>query len=160
MRPVGKGLIHLMDLISIEQATISSVLGATFWMMGPCQQPPLLPPPPLDMALFLQTTSPSRMPASIELSIKLVVCLQTTSNYDLQHVFQTVAVVQPIPQRVPCEWPGGDALKAVMKSRAAELTQSVSGVFAHTTSSTMLSEDTAIILETFGNVSFLFSYYQ
>ena len=95
---------------------------------------PLPPPPPLDMALFLQRTS----------------------NYDLDKVFETAAAVPPIPQHVPTERPGGDARRAVMKARAAGLTRSVSEVFALTTSRTMSTEDTAVILETFGNVRCLF----
>ncbi len=96
----------------------------------PPPQCPIPPPPPLDMALFLQRTS----------------------HYDLDKVFQTAAAVPPIPQHVPTERPGGDARRAVMKARAAGLTRSVSEVFALTTSRTMSTEDTAVILETFGNV--------
>jgi hypothetical protein len=101
----------------------------------PPPQPPLQPaPPPFDMECFLQTTS----------------------IYDLQQVFETAAAVQQTPRHVPSERSGGDARRAVLKARADKITRSVSEVFAFSTSRTMSSEDTALNLETFGNVSCLY----
>ena len=55
---------------------------------------------------------------------------------------------------IPFERPGGDARRAIMKARAANVPRSVSEGFALVTSRTISAEDTAVILETFGNVRY------
>ncbi len=54
---------------------------------------------------------------------------------------------------VPCERPGGGARRAILKASAANIPRSVSEVFAYSTSRTLSAEDTAVVLETFSNVS-------
>ena len=79
--------------------------------------------------------------------------MHKTSSYDLQQVFQLADSMPVIPVHIPCKRPGGEARRAIMKARAANATRSVSEVFGLVTSRTISAEDTAVILETFGNVS-------
>ncbi len=58
-----------------------------------------------------------------------------------------------LPHHVPSERPAGEARREILKSSAANITRSVSEVFAFATSRTLSCEDTAVVLETFGNVS-------
>jgi hypothetical protein len=80
--------------------------------------------------------------------------MHKTSSYDLQQVFQLADSMPVIPVHIPCERPGGEARRAIMKARAANVTRSVSEIFGLVTSRTISAEDTAVILETFGNVSY------
>ena len=92
-------------------------------------------------------------PPPPSLPLDMVAFLQNTSSYDLQLVFGTAATVSSIPRHIPSEHPGGDARGGIMKSRAAKVTLTVSEVFALATSGTHSFQDTAVVLETFGNVS-------
>lgn len=96
------------------------------------QAPPaiLAPPPPLDILDFLHRTS----------------------SYDLQSVFQLAEKLPSVPVHVPSERAGGEARRQQLKQRAAKIPRSVSEVFAFSTSRTISDEDTAAVLETFGNV--------
>jgi hypothetical protein len=77
--------------------------------------------------------------------------MHKSSRYDMHKVF---AVDDgSLPRHIPSERPGGEARREILKSRAADITQSVSEVFAFATSRTISCEDTAVVLETFGNVS-------
>ena len=89
-------------------------------------------PPPFDMMKFMHETS----------------------SYDMQKVFRLADSMPVIPVHIPFERPGGDARRAIMKARAANVPRSVSEVFALVTSRTISAEDTAVILETFGNVRY------
>ena len=91
-----------------------------------------LAPPPFDMMEFMHGTS----------------------SYDMQKVFRLADSMPVIPVHIPCERPGGDARRAILKARAANVPRSVSEVFALVTSRTISAEDTAVILETFGNVRY------
>ena len=95
---------------------------------SPARRP--APPPPFDMMEFMHKTS----------------------SYDIMEVFRLTDAMPLIPVHVPCERPGGEARRAIMKARAASVTRSVSETFAYATSRTISEEDTAVVLETFGNV--------
>ncbi len=86
--------------------------------------------------------------------------MHKSSSYDMHNVF---AVDDgSLPRHVPSERPGGEARRAILKSSAANITRSVSEVFAFATSRTISCEDTAVVLETFGNVSsstYYFTYF-
>jgi hypothetical protein len=77
--------------------------------------------------------------------------MHKSSSYDMQKVLAEDDGF--IPRHVPSERPGGEARRAILKSSAANITRSVSEVFAFATSRTISCEDTAVVLETFGNVS-------
>ena len=77
--------------------------------------------------------------------------MQKSSSYDMHKVFALDD--GSLPHHVPSERPGGEARRQILKSRAANITRSVSEVFAYATSRTISCEDTAVVLETFGNVS-------
>ena len=89
-----------------------------------------LPRPPFDMVDFMHKSA----------------------SYDLQKVFSTAADDDVHPRHVPSERPGGEARREILKSRAANIPRSVSEIFAYATSRTISGEDTAVVLETFGNV--------
>ena len=91
---------------------------------------PLPRPPPFDMVDFMHKSA----------------------SYDLQKVFSTAADDDVHPRHVPSERPGGEARREILKSRAANISRSVSEIFAYATSRTISGEDTAVVLETFGNV--------
>jgi hypothetical protein len=76
--------------------------------------------------------------------------MQKTSAYDMQKVFAEDD--HPLRRHVASERPGGEARREVLKSRAADIPRSVSEVFAYATSRTISGQDTAVVLETFGNV--------
>ena len=97
--------------------------------------------------------SPSSTTVSTNIGHGSILAKQKTSSYDLQQVFGTAATVSCIPRHIPSEHPGGDARGGIMKSRAAKVTLTVSEVFALATSGTHSFQDTAVVLETFGNVS-------
>ena len=79
--------------------------------------------------------------------------MQKSANYDLHKVFSTAQDDDDLGTRhVPSERPGGEARREILKSRAANISRSVSEVFAYATSRTISGEDTAVVLETFGNV--------
>ena len=78
-----------------------------------------------------------------------------SSSYDMPNVFKSAEEVPSIPRHVPSERPGGEARRDALKSRASNFTRSVCEVFAFSTSRTLSAEDTAVVLETFGNVSCL-----
>ena len=69
-----------------------------------------LAPPPFDMMEFMHETS----------------------SYDMQKVFRLADSMPVIPVHIPCERPGGDARRAILKARVANVPQarSVSEVFA------------------------------
>ena len=77
--------------------------------------------------------------------------MHKSSSYDMHKVFALDD--GSLPRHVPSERPGGEARRQILKSRAANITRSVSEVFAYATSRTISCEDTAVVLETFGNVS-------
>ncbi len=79
--------------------------------------------------------------------------MHKTSSYKLDQVFRAADAMPSIPVHVPCERPGGGARRAISKASAANIPRSVSEVFAYSTTCTLLAEDTAVVLETFGNVS-------
>ena len=89
-----------------------------------------LPRPPFDMVDFMHKAA----------------------NYDLQKVFSSAQDDDLLPRHVPSERPGGEARREILKSTAANVSRSVSEVFAFATSRTISCEDTAVVLETFGNV--------
>jgi hypothetical protein len=91
--------------------------------------PPPNPPPPFDMVDFMHMSS----------------------SYDLKKVFRLAEDVPCIPRHIPCECPGGEAQREIMKSRAQNITWSVCETFAYATSRTISAKDTAVILETFSN---------
>ena len=76
--------------------------------------------------------------------------LQKSSSYDMQTVFAEDD--HSLRRHVPSERPGGEARREILKSRAADIPRSVSEVFAYATSRTISGQDTAVVLETFGNV--------
>ena len=84
----------------------------------------------------------------------MVEFMHKTSSYNLMQVFQDAQSMPFIPVHIPCERPGGEARRAIMKARAATVPRSVCEPFAFCTSRTISAEDTAVILETFGNVRF------
>ena len=77
--------------------------------------------------------------------------MHKSSSYDMHKVFALDD--RSIPRHVPSERPGAEARRQILKSSAANITRSVSEVFAYATSRTISCEDTAVVLETFGNVS-------
>ena len=78
--------------------------------------------------------------------------MHKTSSYNLMQVFQEAQSMPFIPVHIPCERPGGESRRAIMKARAATVPRSVCETFAFCTSRTISAEDTAVVLETFGNV--------
>ncbi len=100
----------------------------------PPQAPPApqAPSPPLDILNFLHKTS----------------------SYDLQTLFQYTDTLPRFPVHVPSERVGGEARRAILKARAAKIPRSVSEGFAFSTSRTISDEDTAAVLETFGNIRY------
>ena len=78
--------------------------------------------------------------------------LHQTSSYNLIQVFQDAQAMPVIPVHIPCERPGGEARRAIMKARAHTVPRSVCETFAFCSSRTISAEDTAVVLETFGNV--------
>ena len=76
--------------------------------------------------------------------------MHKSSSYDMQKVF--AADDAALPRHVPSERPGGEARREILKSRAKDIPRSVSEVFAYATSRTLSGQDTAVVLETFGNV--------
>ena len=76
--------------------------------------------------------------------------MHKSSSYDMQKVFD--ADDAALPRHVPSERPGGEARREILKSRAKDIPLSVSEVFAYATSRTLSGQDTAVVLETFGNV--------
>jgi hypothetical protein len=76
--------------------------------------------------------------------------MHKSSSYDMQKVFD--ADDAALPRHVPSERPGGEARREILKSRAKDIPRSVSEVFAYVTSRTLSGQDTAVVLETFGNV--------
>jgi hypothetical protein len=77
--------------------------------------------------------------------------MHQSSSYDMRKVFAVDD--SSIPRHVPSERPGGEARRAILKSSAANIPRSVCEIFAFATSRTISCEDTAVVLETFGNVS-------
>ncbi len=77
--------------------------------------------------------------------------MHQSSSYDMHKVLAVDDC--SLPRHVPSERPGGEARRAILKSSAANITRSVCEVFAFATSRTISCEDTAVVLETFGNVS-------
>jgi hypothetical protein len=78
--------------------------------------------------------------------------MHAAGSYDLKKVLTTDQVVPSIPLHVPSERAGGETRRQNLKSRAASIPRSVSEVFGFATSRTISAEDTAVVLETFGNV--------
>jgi hypothetical protein len=78
--------------------------------------------------------------------------MRNSASYDMNGVFESAEEVPSIPIHVPCERSGGEARRVILKSRASSITRSVSEVLAFSTSRTLSAEDTAVVLETFGNV--------
>jgi hypothetical protein len=79
--------------------------------------------------------------------------MHQSSRYDIQKVLQQALDLPPIPTHVFSKRSGGEARREILKSRASKVTRSVSKVFASATSRTISAEGTAVVLETFGNVS-------
>ena len=65
-------------------------------------------------------------------SFDMMEFMHETSSYDLQKVFRLADSMPVIPVHIPCERPGGDASRAILKASAANVPQalSVSEVFA------------------------------
>jgi hypothetical protein len=82
--------------------------------------------------------------------------MHQSAAYDIQQVLQQAEDLPPIPPHVFSERSGGEARRVMLKNRTRTVTRSVSEVFAYSTSRTISAQDTAVILETFGNVSNLF----
>jgi hypothetical protein len=76
-----------------------------------------------------------------------------SAAYDMQQVLQQAEDLPPIPPHVFSERAGGEARRVMLKSRTSTITRSVSELFAYSTSRTISAQDTAVVLETFGNVS-------
>ena len=95
---------------------------------------------------------PNPSPASRPAPFDMMEFMHKTSSYDIMEVIRLAEAMPLIPLHVPSERPGGEARKEIMKARAANVTRSVSEVFAYSTSRTISAEDTAVVLETFGNV--------
>ncbi len=68
-------------------------------------------------------------------------------------MFRAADAMLSVPVHVPCKRPGGGARRAILKASAANIPRTASKVFAYSTTSTLSAEDTAVVLETFGNVS-------
>ena len=79
--------------------------------------------------------------------------MHQSAAYDIQQVLQQAEDLPPIPPHVFSERAGGEARRVMLKSRTSTITRSVSEVFAYSTSRTISTQDTAVVLETFGNVS-------
>ena len=82
----------------------------------------------------------------------MVEFLHESASYDLVKVLEGVGAVPPIPCHVPCERPGGEARREILKDRAQNISWSDCETFAYATSRTNSAEDTAAVLETFSNV--------
>ncbi len=76
--------------------------------------------------------------------------MHKSSSYDMQKVFAEND--HSFRRLVPSELPGGEARRENLKSRAAGHPRCVSEVFAYATSRAISGRDTAVVLETFGNV--------
>ncbi len=103
------------------------------------------PPPPPQVPPAPQAPSPP---------LDILNFLHKTSSYDLRTLFQYTETLPRIPVHVPSERAGGEARRTILKARAAMIPRSVSKVFAFSTSRTISDEDTAAVLETFGNVRY------
>jgi hypothetical protein len=79
--------------------------------------------------------------------------MHQSAAYNMQQVLQQAEDLPPIPPHVFSERSGGEARRVMLKSRTSTITRSVSEVFAYSTSRTISAQDTAVVLETFGNVS-------
>ena len=96
--------------------------------------------------------SPPQPPPPIPPPFDMVDFMHAAGSYDLKKVLTPDQVVLSIPLHVPSERSGGEARRQNLKSRAANISRSVSVVFGFATSRTISAEDTAVVLETFGNV--------
>ena len=84
------------------------------------------------------------------LAFDMMAFMHKASSYDIMEVIRQAEAMPLIPLHVPSERPGGEARMEIMKARAANITRSVSEVFAYSTSRTISADDTAVVLETFG----------
>ena len=101
-----------------------------------------------DLVIKIPATSHAHPPSPF----RMVDYMHKTSSYNLMQVFQEAQAMPSISVHIPCERPGGEARRAIMKARAANIPRSVCETFAFSTSRTISAEDTAVVLETFGNV--------
>ncbi len=106
---------------------------------------PHAPPPPPQVPAAPQAPSPP---------VDILNFLHKTSSYDLRTQFQYTETLPRIPVHVPSERAGGEARRTILKARAAKIPRSVSEAFAFSKSRTISDEDTAAVLETFGNVRY------
>ena len=102
---------------------------------------PVIPNPPM-----------ARLPAPRPPAFDMMDFMHKTSSYDIMEVFRLAEAMPLIPVHVPCERPGGEARRAIMKARAASVPRSLCETFAYATSRTISADDAAIVLETFANV--------
>ena len=70
-----------------------------------------------------------RQPAPPQPPLDMMDFMHKTSSYDIMEVFRLAEAMPLNPVHVPCERPGGEARKAIMKARAASVTRSVSETF-------------------------------
>ena len=92
------------------------------------------------------------LPPNPHTPFDMVEFMHMSSSYAMDKVFRLAENVPPIPRHVPCERPGGEVRREILKGRAKNISRTVCETFAYATSRTISEEDTAAILETFSNV--------
>jgi hypothetical protein len=99
-------------------------------------------PPPPQAPAALQTLPP----------LDILDFLHKTFSYDLQALFQYSDTLPCVAVHVPSERAGVEALRKILKARAANIPRSGSESFAFSTSRIISDEDTAAVLEKFVSI--------